>query len=252
MKQRSERLARLKLLLKDEGLDRLENSTVMVLGLGGVGSAAAEALARGGVGHLILLDRDVVEESNINRQALAFTSTLGKKKAEVMKKMVHEINPDITTVAEEVFLTREGIGEILGKFPRPDYVLDCIDTVAQKLAIATWCAEQELPLLSSMGAANKLDPTYLQFSKIEKTMNCPFARVIRTECRKRKIRGVEVLYSNELVVKPANTTSRSKGENLGSMSYMPPIMGQMMAGQVIRRLAGMEEIPNPPRLVSQQ
>lgn len=248
MKQRSERLARLKLLLKDEGLDRLEGATVMVLGLGGVGSAAAEALARGGVGTLIVVDRDVVEESNINRQALAFTSTLGKKKAGVMKKMIHEINPEITTYAGEIFLTPQGIAEELDAFPKPDYVLECIDTISQKLAVARWCAERGYPLISSMGAANKLDPTHLRFTKIEKTVNCPFARVIRTECRSRGIRGVEVLFSDELIVKPANTTSRSKGENLGSMSYMPPIMGQMMAGLVIRRLAGMEKMGSAPRL----
>ncbi|WP_225733027.1 MULTISPECIES: ThiF family adenylyltransferase [unclassified Corynebacterium] len=247
MKIRSERLARLKLLLGDSGLDKLEDSTVMVLGLGGVGSACAEALARGGVGTLILLDRDVVEESNINRQALAFTSTLGQKKAEVMQRMVYEINPDIITHAQPVFLTPQGIAETLDAFPRPDYVVDCIDTVSQKLNIAGWCADRELPLLSSMGAANKLDPTYLEFANIRKTINCPLSKVVRTECRKRRIKGLEVLYSTEVPVKRKNSTSRSKGENLGSMSYMPPIMGQMLAGKVIRRLAGMEAIPRPPR-----
>lgn len=247
MKIRSPRLARLKLLLGDDGLDNLENSSVMVLGLGGVGSACAEALARGGVGRLIVLDRDVVEESNINRQAIAFTSTLGQRKAEVMKRMIHEINPAIRVDAAPVFLARHEIANTLDTLPRPDYVIDCIDTVSQKLEIAEWCADRGIRLLSSMGAANRLDPAYLQFANLRKTINCPLSKVIRTECRKRRIKGVEVLFSTELPVKQKNPASREKGDTLGSMSYMPPIMGKMLAGKVIRQLSGLEPLPKPPR-----
>lgn len=244
----SERLARLRLLLKDEGLDKLAGSTVMVLGLGGVGSACAEALARGGVGTLIVLDRDTVEESNINRQAVAYVSTLGQVKAQVMERIIKDINPDCTVIAEQVFLTKEDVGSVLEKFPRPDYVLDCIDTVSQKLAVAQWCAEQGLPVLSSMGAANKLDPTLLKFAKIEKTLNCPLSRDIRHACKRRGIRGLEVLFSTEVAFKVDKAPgAMTKGETLGSMSYMPPIMGKMMAGLVIRRLAGFEKIPAAPR-----
>lgn len=246
--QYSERHARLKLIFGEEGLEKLYNSTVMVLGLGGVGSACAEALARGGVGNLIVLDRDIVDESNINRQALAFTSTIGKVKAEVMENMIHEISPDCAVTAREVYLTPENIPEILSGLPRPDYVLDCIDTITQKLAIAQWCAERHIYLLSSMGAANKLDPEYLTFTNIRHTINCPMSRVIRGESYRRGIRGLEVLYSKEVLVKVANPGARTKGETLGSMSYMPPIMGQMIAGKAIRRLAGLEEFPNAPRM----
>lgn len=244
----NERLARLRLLLGDDGLAKLEASTVMVLGLGGVGSAAAEALARGGVGSLVLLDRDVVEPSNINRQAVASVSTIGRVKAEVMRERVLDLNPECRVVAEQAFLPREGLGELLDRFPGPDYVLDCIDTISQKLAIARWCAEGELPLLASMGAANKLDPCQLHFSDVQSTLRCPMSTVMRKECRRRGIRGYEVLSSSEPSVKVDGADSRVKGETLGSMSYMPPIMGQMLAGLAIRRLAGMEPMAPPPRL----
>lgn len=241
----SPRHARLHLLLGDEGLDRLRDSTVLVLGLGGVGSACAEALARGGVGTLVVLDRDVVEESNINRQAVAYMSTLGQPKAEVMTRLIHDINPDATVHAHEVFLAPDTVAEILDSLPTPDYVVDCIDTVSQKLAVAHWCATNGIPLLSSMGAANRFDPSKLTFANLRKTEICQMSKVMRLETKKRRIKGVEVLYSTEIPVKLSGGT---KGETLGSMSYMPPIMGMMLAGAVIRRLSGLEPMPRPPRL----
>ncbi len=249
MTERNPRLARLKLLFGDEGLDKLEGATVMVLGLGGVGSACAEALARGGVGTLIILDRDVVEYSNINRQVLALTSTIGQPKAEVMKERIHDINPDITVHAASVFLSPHNVAEVLGQFRRPDYVIDCIDTITQKLAVYQWVAEEGINLLASMGAANRVDPTLLEFRNIRQTLNCPMSKVIRLECRKRRIKGIEVLFSTELPFPVEKTGGNTKGETLGSMSYMPPIMGQMLAGKVIRQLAGMEKTPRPPRLI---
>ena len=239
-KQIPERFARLKLLLKEEGLHRLDQACVMVLGLGGVGSNCAEALARGGVGTLILIDGDTVDESNINRQAIAFTSTIGRVKADVMKEMAQDINPDCRIFAQQLFLKTDSLADSLSKFPRPDYAIDCIDTVTQKLAVASWCAQNNLPLISSMGAANKLDPSYLQFNFIEKTQYCPLSKVIRVECRKRGIYNLEVLYSNEIPFNVGKAAENTKAQTLGSMSYMPPIMGQMLAGKVIRRIAGLE------------
>ena len=138
-----QRFARLALLLGKEGLARLAEARVFVLGLGGVGSSCAEALARGGVGTLLLLDGDTVEESNINRQALAFVSTVGKSKVEVMQAMIADIDSDCRVETRDVFLTPDNLNEVLSSFPRPDYVVDCIDTVSQKLGIAAWCTGED-------------------------------------------------------------------------------------------------------------
>lgn len=243
----SPRHARLHLLLGDEGLNNLAGATVLVLGLGGVGSACAEALARGGVGTLVLVDRDVVEESNINRQVVARTSTLGQRKTDIMAAMVKDINPDATVEAQHVFLTPDNVAEVLDALPRPDYVIDCIDTLSQKLAVVQWCAERGLRHIASMGAANRMDPMLLKFANLRKTEICQMSKVMRLECNKRRIKGVEVLFSTEIPAKPGGKGARTKGESLGSMSYMPPIMGMMLAGKVIRRLSGLEPMPRPPR-----
>lgn len=238
---------RLRLILGDEGLDTLQASTVMVLGLGGVGSSCAEALARGGVGSLVLVDRDVVAPSNINRQALAFASTVGRPKAEVMRDMVRDINPSCEVTAVQTFIDKDRIAEQLGALPHPDYVVDAIDTISQKLRIAAWCQEEGLRLVSAMGGANKLDPTRLRFSRIEKTSIDPIARVMRKECRKRGIKGLNVLWSDE---EPREALGKREaidergfvreGQSiLGTMSYYPPIMGQMLASYVIRDLTGL-------------
>lgn len=245
----AERFARTRLLLGDEGLARLADSTVMVLGLGGVGSSCAEALARGGLGGLVLVDRDVVEESNVNRQALAFTCTLGRAKAEVMAEMVAQINPECEVEARRVYLDSKKLPSILDSLPRPDYVLDCIDTVTQKLGIARWCAERQIPLISSMGAANKFDPSRLRFCEIQESRHCHLSRAMRRECRHRGIAGLEVLSSDEAHPAFISPKSWDKAAQLGSLSHMPPIMGLTMAGAVIRRLSGMEPMPAPPRLV---
>ena len=240
---------RLRLILGDEGIARLQESTVMVLGLGGVGSSCAEALARGGVGHLVLVDRDVVAPSNINRQALAFHSTLGMPKADVMSAMVADINPSCSVTAVQAFIDKDRVPEQLGSLPRPDFVIDALDTIAQKLAIAKWCQDEGIALVSAMGGANKLDPTRLRFSRIERTEIDPIARIMRKECRKRGIHDLMVLWSDE---KPLEAEGKwnaidekgfvREGESiLGTMSYFPPIMGQMLASYVIRALVGLGE-----------
>ncbi len=238
---------RLRLILGNEGLARVAAARVMVLGLGGVGSACAEALARGGVGSLVLIDRDVVTPSNINRQALAFQSTVGRPKAEVMRDMVADINPACNVVAEQAFIDKDRIAEQLGAFPRPDYVVDAIDTVSQKLRIAAWCQSEGLREVSAMGGANKLDPTRFRFSPIEKTSIDPIARVMRKECRKRGIKGLTVLWSDEQPREAEGKFDnidergfvREGASILGTMSYLPPIMGQMLASKVIRDIAGL-------------
>jgi len=243
-----ERFARLKLLLGAEGLERLGSAHVLVIGVGGVGSNCAEALARGGVGEISIIDGDVVEPSNINRQALAFTATLGMDKVEAMARMIREINPVCTIRARKRFLMPDTVDEALSAFPRPDYVIDCIDTVGAKLAVIEWCADQAIPMLSAMGAANKLDPMQLRFADIAETTNCRLSRVIRQLCRRRGLRRLEVIYSTESPVVIAHT-GVGKADTLGSMSYMPPIMGQMLAGRVLRRLAGLERGGHAPERV---
>lgn len=232
---------RLRLILGDEGLRRLDEATVMVIGLGGVGSSCAEALARGGVGGLVLLDRDVVAPSNVNRQAIAFHSTVGRPKAQVMEAMVLDINPQARVRAVQGFLDKDRVPQTLDALPRPDYVVDAIDTVAQKLRLAQWCQERGYPEISAMGGANKLDPTRLKFAPIEKTVNCPLARIVRKECRRRGIHGLQVLYSDEQPVQMEAISDEQwmrEGPLLGTMSYLPPIMGQMIASRVIRDLLG--------------
>ena len=238
---------RLLLILGEDRLERLARARVMVLGLGGVGSSCAEALARGGVGSLVLVDRDVVTPSNINRQALAFQSTIGRQKAEVMAQMVADINPACVTHPVQAFIDKDRVAEQLGALPRPDYVVDAIDTISQKLAIAAWCQQAGIPEVSAMGGANKLDPSRLRFAPIEKTTVDPLARIVRKECRKRGIKGLVALYSDE---QPREAEGKRdaidehgfvrEGQSiLGTMSYFPPIMGQMLAGYVIRALTGL-------------
>lgn len=232
---------RLRLILGDEGLARLDGSTVLVIGLGGVGSNCAEALARGGVGGLVLLDRDVVAPSNINRQAVAFHSTIGLPKTDVMSRIVRDINPEARVTAVHGFLPKEGLSDVLDALPRPDYVVDAIDTIAQKLGVAEWARGHGYRLISSMGGGNRLDPTRLRFARIEDTVNDPLARIVRKECRRRGIHDLQVLFSDEKPVPMRTITDEEwekNGSLLGTMSYFPPIMGQMIASRVIRDLLG--------------
>lgn len=239
---------RLRLILGEERLERLHRSRVMVLGLGGVGSACAETLARGGVGSLTLVDRDVVAPSNINRQALAFHSTIGRPKTEVMREMVLDINPHCHVDTLHAFIDKDRVAEQLGALPRPDYVVDAIDTVAQKLTVAAWCQEVGLKEVAAMGGANKLDPCRLRFAPISKTVIDPLARIVRKECRKRGIADFMVLFSDEQPIEAEGKWDvidekgfvREGASILGTMSYLPPIMGQMLASYVIRDLAGLE------------
>lgn len=235
--------SRLERIMGHRGLKRLATSTVMVLGLGGVGSNCVEALARGGVGTLVLVDRDAVEVSNINRQSIAFFSTIGRRKVDVMRAMVADINPSARVVVHDMFVHPDNLRELFDDVGgEVDFVIDAIDTVSTKLAIAQLAQERGFNLVSSMGAANKLNPECLRFADIYRTTNCPLCRVMRKEARKRGIDHLRVLYSCE---QPAHVPSRegaqrSERTNLGTASYMPPIMGQMIAGDVLCQLAGID------------
>lgn len=193
--------SRTELAIGPEGLEVMKNSTVAVLGIGGVGSIAVEALARTGVGRIILIDKDVVDITNINRQIHALTTTIGQKKADLMVERVKLINPDIDAIALNMFYTEETYQELF-KYEL-DYVLDASDTVSYKIHLIKECLNRKIPIISSMGAANKMDPTKFQVADISKTTMDPIARVIRTKLRKDGIKkGVKVVFSTEEPIKP--------------------------------------------------
>lgn len=235
---------KLEVIIGRSGIERLARARVMVLGVGGVGSNCVEALARGGVGNLVIVDRDTVAASNINRQAIAFHSTIGQRKVDVMEHMVHDINPAAHVETHGDFLRAETLPAFLEPYRGSiDWVVDAIDTVSAKLALAAYADSTGLPLVSSMGSGNKLHPGFFRFADVYDTVNCPLCRIMRKECRKRGIRALQVLYSCE---QPARTstvegTTRRDRSDLGTMSYIPPIMGQMLAGWIIRRILRIDE-----------
>ena len=235
--------SRTELLLGTEGMDRLRHSCVTVLGVGGVGSHCIEALARSGVGHLILVDHDKVSLTNINRQSIALHSTVGQYKTKVMKAKIADISPEIQVMTYEEFVLEENLEQVFEI--RPDYIVDAIDTVTAKLAVAEYAKEHQIPLISSMGTGNKLHPEMFEIDDIRNTSVCPLCRVMRKELKKRNVESLKVLYSKE---KPVDISDRVTGEEKGarrslpgSISFVPPVAGLMIAGEVIRNLSGYRE-----------
>ena len=232
-----ERFAREALLLGEDKMERLLGARVIVFGAGGVGGAAIEALARGGVGVIHVVDPDEISVSNINRQILATDATVGKSKAATAVERIRDINPDCTAVAHEIFYTAENTGGIdLGSF---DYVVDAIDTVSSKLYLIEECARLGTPIICSMGTGNKLDPTKLTVSDISKTNTCPLAGVIRRECRKRGIKRLKVVWSDEIPRRVVVEDTESRGRHApASISFVPPVAGMIAAAEVIKAIAG--------------
>ena len=225
-------------LLGDVAVKKLNEASVAVFGIGGVGSYAAEALVRAGVGKLTFVDGDVVAETNINRQLVADTSTVGMSKADVMKSRAERINPDVKAEAITAFYSAENAADFaLGSY---DFILDCIDTVSSKIELICRANDAGTPVISSMGAGNKLDPTRFEVADINKTSVCPLARVMRYELRKRGIKKLLVVYSREEPVKPApDTERRDSGRPApASVSFVPSVAGLIMAGEVIKRISG--------------
>lgn len=234
--------SRTELLIGEEGLKRLASATVMVLGVGGVGSHCIEALARSGVGTLILVDNDKVSRTNINRQSIAYLSTVGDYKTKLMKDRIDDICPSINVFTYETFILPENIHEIFER--KVDYIVDAIDTVTAKLAVAVYAKEHQIPLISCMGTGNKLHPELFEITDISKTSVCPLCKVMRKELKERGIHHLKVLYSKE---KPIDTSARSTGEDKGmrrslpgSISFVPPVAGLLIAGEVIREIAGVD------------
>ncbi|MCI9628363.1 MAG: tRNA threonylcarbamoyladenosine dehydratase [Eggerthellaceae bacterium] len=230
--------SRLRRIVGDEGIARLDAANVAVFGLGGVGSSCAEALVRGGVGNVLLIDKDAVEPSNINRQAIAFVSTIGRRKVDVMRDMALDINPDVRVEVLDAFVNAENLDELMSEYEKPDIIVDAIDTLTVKVALALYAQENEMPIISAMGGANKTDPTKLEFSKLTKTHVCPLCREMRKIARDRGLEDLDVLFSPERPVKRSveSRPDRRERSELGTMSYMPPIMGQMLASWVINHL----------------
>lgn len=239
--------ARTELLIGEDGLKRLKDSSVMVFGVGGVGSHCIEALARSGVGRLILVDNDAVSVTNINRQSIAYPSTIGQMKTKVMRERIRDIDPAITVRTYETFVLPDNLADLLDQAEKStegkiDYIIDAIDTVSAKIALVEESLKRGIRLISSMGTGNKLHPELFEIADLADTSVCPLCRVMRRELKQRGIMHLKVLYSKE---KPVDTCGRSTGEDSGarrslpgSISFVPPVAGLLIAGEVIRELAG--------------
>ena len=221
-------------MLGKEAVDRLKNARVALFGLGGVGGHAAEALARAGVGYLTLVDGDTVSESNLNRQLFALQSTVGLPKTEAAKQRLLDINPQIHIDARQLFVTEENLSEF--DFSSYDYVIDAIDTVSSKIALVMAAAASDTPIIACMGAGNKLDPTAFRVADIYQTSVCPLARVMRLELRRRGIKKLRVVYSEEPPVKVEKEIVNGKPVP-GSVSFVPSAAGLILAGEAIKGIA---------------
>ena len=248
-----EEFCRTALLLGEDGVERLTQAKVAVFGVGGVGSYCVEALARAGVGTLILFDSDRVSISNINRQLIALHSTVGMLKTEAAARRIADINPDCRVIQYPVFFLPENASEY--DLSGCSYIVDAVDTVAAKLSIIQLAKEQDIPVISCMGAGNKLDPTRFEVTDIYKTSVCPLAKVMRRELKKRGIKKLKVVYSKEEPITPIEDMSISCKKNCicppgaahkcterraipGSVSFVPSVAGLIIAGEVLKDLAG--------------
>ncbi len=223
-----EEFIRSELILGKKNIDKLKNSHIIVFGIGGVGSYVCEALSRTAIGSITLVDNDTVSESNINRQLIALHSTIGRKKTDVMAERIKDINPDCEVIKKDLFYLPETAEEI--NLSEYDYIVDAIDTVTAKLDIICRAKELNLPIISSMGTGNKLDPSKLTITDIYKTSVCPLARVMRRELKARGIKNLQVLYSQEQPVKTECSPQRIPG----SVAFVPSVAGLMIAGEVIK------------------
>ena len=231
-------LERTRLLLGEEAIDKLRKSRVAVFGIGGVGGHCAEALARSGVGSIDLIDNDTVSLTNLNRQLVALRSTVGRYKTEVMYERIMDIDPEIQVHEHRCFFLPENADAF--DFAAYDYVVDAVDTVAAKIALVMAADAAGVPIISSMGAGNKLHPELFEIADIYKTSVCPLAKVMRHELKKRGIRHLKCVYSKEVPLKPAQTQEEgiAKRDVPGSTAFTPSVAGLLIAGQVIRDLTG--------------
>lgn len=233
----NEQFSRSALLLGDEAIQTLQRSHVAIFGVGGVGGAAVEALARGGVGAFSLFDNDTVSLSNLNRQLIATHDTVGQSKVEVCKARIVSINPNADVTTYPVFYLPENADEF--DLSQYDYIIDAIDTVSAKIELVLRAQQAGVPIISAMGAGNKLDPTKFVVTDLYKTETCPLARVMRRELRARGVKRLKVVYSTETARKPLLDASDGVRRAVpGSVSFVPPVAGMILAGEVMRELIG--------------
>ncbi len=234
-------LERTTLLIGNESIEKLSKKHVLVVGLGGVGAYSAEMIARAGIGHMTIVDGDVVNETNINRQLLALHSQIGRSKAEIMAERLRDINPDIDLTVIDEFIKDERMRQLLDN--KYDYVVDAIDTISPKVFLICHCVELGHKIISCMGAGGRVDPTKLQIADISKTYNCKLAKTIRKRLHRKGIdKGVNVVFSSELVDKSSVIEvddEENKKSTVGTISYMPALFGIYCASKVIRDLAEM-------------
>jgi tRNA A37 threonylcarbamoyladenosine dehydratase len=240
--------SRTELAIGKEGLDKLRNSCVAVLGIGGVGSFCAEALARSGVGKLILLDKDAVDITNCNRQIHALLTTIGRDKVELMQERIAQINPECEVVPLKMFYTEETYEQLFAH--HIDYLIDAMDTISYKIHVAIQCKRRGIPIISSMGAANKMDPTRFKVADISKTSYDPIAKVMRRKLKEAGIyRGLKVVYSTEepvkqrqdvlqAIVKDPNSPISKVRMPPASNAFVPPTVGMILAGVVVNDIVG--------------
>ena len=248
--------SRTALMIGKDNITLLGQKRVCIFGIGGVGGFAAEALARSGIGHLELVDDDVVCLTNLNRQLIALRSTIGKKKTEVMRDRILDINPKAEVITHNCFFLPETAEQF--DFNKYDYVIDAVDTVTAKIEIIMQCQRTKTPVISSMGAGNKLDPTQFKVADIYKTSMCPLAKVMRHELKKRNVKSLKVVYSTEPPLRPLEDMANSCRNNCicppeakhkcterrdipGSVAWVPSVAGLIIAGEVVKDLSGIKE-----------
>lgn len=243
--------SRTKLLLGEDSMDKLANARVAVFGIGGVGGYVCEALVRSGVGKFDLIDNDTVCISNLNRQIIATQSTVGRYKTEVMKERMLDINPDVEVNIHNCFFLPENANDF--DFSQYDYVVDAVDTVTAKLELVMKCQKETVPIISSMGAGNKLDASAFKVADIYKTKMCPLAKVMRIELKKRGVKKLKVVYSEEkprIPIAISDTEAKSdipmefksarRRGTPGSVAFVPSVAGLIIAGEVVRDLTGIK------------
>lgn len=232
-----ERFTRTKMVIGEAGLSALNNAHVAVFGIGGVGSFTVEALARAGVGKITMIDFDVIVMTNLNRQIHALEDTIGQAKVEAMKDRILRINPEIEVVALNMLYNADTCAEIFaGDF---DYVVDAIDMITWKMHLIEHCTKNNIPIISSMGTGNKMDPTKFQVADLYETSVCPLAKVLRHELRKRGVNKLKVVYSTEIPAKPDKldyNPDNPRKQTPGSISFVPSVAGLILASQVVKDL----------------